>query len=162
MSQKETSYEEWAARVLSGKYELGGSYAVLIFIGPVPESPSEWRKTSNYVGAHHVLVSGMDKGRDREHITEGFVLLNDAIAERSGLHSFDPSVVEPYLTKELGWRIQKVNGDAVDPKDLHSLEIVVTAQEIVLKPGEVFPKPVGVPQKYPEITRGRPGGYKEA
>ena len=41
-------------------------------------------------------------------VVEGFVHLNLPIAKLSGLGSLDPDVVEPYLTKELQWRVKKV------------------------------------------------------
>ena len=106
---------EWTARVEFKKYELGTSFSVLIFLGPVPENPREWRISPNYVGGTHAFVNSTagrcsNCNNQRDLVTEGFVHLNDAIAEHSGLGSLDPSVVEPYLTHNLHWRVQKVCG----------------------------------------------------
>jgi tyrosinase len=34
---------EWTARIECNKFELGGSYSVLIFLGHVPDDPQEWQ-----------------------------------------------------------------------------------------------------------------------
>jgi tyrosinase len=104
---------DWTVRIHFKKYELGGSFAVLIFLGQVPNDPSQWRTAPTFVGSHHAFVnsaaSQCDNCREQaDLVVEGFVHLNSAIAERSGLSSFDPSVVVPYLTQNLHWRIQAV------------------------------------------------------
>lgn len=112
---KEGSKElrDWTVRIHFKKYELGGSFAVLIFLGQVPDDPSQWRSAPTFVGAHHAFVnsaaSQCDNCRDQaDLVIEGFVHLNSSIAERSGLSSFDPSVVAPYLKENLHWRVQAV------------------------------------------------------
>ncbi|KAG9029812.1 hypothetical protein FS837_003464 [Tulasnella sp. UAMH 9824] len=107
-------YYEWSARVHAKKFELGGSYSVLIFLGPVPDDPKQWRTSPSYVGAHHVFANSRMEDcencrRNSTENVEGFVSLNEAIAAHSGLNSFEPSVVEPYLKKELSWRVQKAS-----------------------------------------------------
>lgn len=104
---------DWTVRIHFKKYELGGSFAVLIFLGQVPNDPSQWRTAPTFVGSHHAFVnsaaSQCDNCREQaDLVIEGFVHLNSAIAERSGLSSFDPSVVIPYLKENLHWRIQAV------------------------------------------------------
>jgi len=104
---------DWTVRIHFKKYELGGSFAVLIFLGQPPEDPSQWRTAPTYVGSHHAFVnsaaSQCDNCREQaDLVVEGFVHLNSAIAERSGLSSFDPTVVAPYLKENLHWRIQAV------------------------------------------------------
>ncbi|KAF8988417.1 hypothetical protein BDQ17DRAFT_1374127, partial [Cyathus striatus] len=90
---------DWAARIHFKKYELGGSFAVLLFLGEVPEDPESWLVAPNLAG---------------------FVHLNNGIAQHSGLGSLEPDVVHPYLKKELHWRVQKVDGT---PAELTSLEV---------------------------------------
>jgi tyrosinase len=104
---------DWTVRIHFKKYELGGSFAVLIFLGEVPADPSEWRTAPTFVGSHHAFVnsaaSQCNNCREQADIVvEGFVHLNSAIAARSGLSSFDPSVVAPYLKENLHWRVQLV------------------------------------------------------
>jgi tyrosinase len=104
---------DWSTRIHVKKHELSGSFSVLIFLGEVPEDPEEWCTSPSFVGAHHAFVNGAadqcDNCRSQEDlVVEGFIHLNLAIAERSGLPSYEPSVVHPYLKDNLSWRIQSV------------------------------------------------------
>jgi len=104
---------DWSARIHAKKYELGDGYIVLIFLGQVPDDPSHWRTCPSFVGAHVAFVNTeaeqCDNCRDQaELVVEGFVHLNAAIAKQSGLSSFDPSVITPYLRDNLHWRVQAV------------------------------------------------------
>jgi tyrosinase len=108
-----SALNDWTARIHFKKYELGGSFAVLLFLGEVPEDASKWRSCRSLVGSHHAFVnsaaSQCDNCRDQADIVvEGFVHLNSAIAAKSGLSSYDPGVVSPYLKDNLHWRIQAV------------------------------------------------------
>lgn len=104
---------DWSAQIDVQHDELGSSFSIPIFLGEVPEDPSEWLTCPSFVGAHFEFVnpSAEECANCRAQsgiVTHGVVYLNDAIAERSGLGSFDPSVVEPYLKRELSWRVLKV------------------------------------------------------
>ncbi|KAF8061616.1 tyrosinase [Lyophyllum atratum] len=158
-----SDYHEWTARVEFSKYELGCSFSVLLFLGEVPEDPEEWLISPNFVGAHHAFVNSAsgecDNCRNQANIVvEGFVHLNSAIAEHSGLSSFDPAVIVPYLTQNLSWRIQKVDGT---PAELESLEVTVIGTPLSYSPGELFPVP-GDAHRYNGVTHGRSGGCRQA
>jgi tyrosinase len=103
---------EWTSRVHFKKHELGGGFAVLIFLGEVVEDPEQWRTSRSFVGAHHAYVSAASLYGGGQAlagaVSEGFVQLNAAIAERSGLSSYEPDEVVPYLKDNLDWRIQAV------------------------------------------------------
>ena len=104
---------DWTSRIHFKKYELGTSFAVLIFLGEVPEDPAQWRTCRSFVGSHHAFVnsaaSQCDNCRNQaDVVAEGFVHLNSAIAARSGLSSYEPHVVTPYLKDNLHWRVQAV------------------------------------------------------
>jgi tyrosinase len=108
-----TIIHDWACRIHCKKYELGGSFWVLIFLGDVPDDASQWRSCPSFVGGHYVFVNSSAEqcANCREQadvVTEGFVHLNKAIASRSKLPSFEPSVVSPYLKEKLHWRVQAV------------------------------------------------------
>ncbi|KAJ7611568.1 tyrosinase, partial [Mycena polygramma] len=155
---------EWTARIRVKKYEVGGSFLVLLFLGSVPEDPRHWRTSRNFVGAHHVFANSVPErcancrtNRDAE--VEGFVHLNDGIAEHSGLDSFDPAVVEPYLHNNLHWRVQKAGGEAVDLSNVPSLEVAVFSTPLSHSPGTPFPVP-GESHHHRHITHGRPGGSR--
>jgi len=156
---------DWTSRIHFKKYELGTSFAVLIFIGQVPEDPAQWRTCRSYVGSHHAFVnsaaSQCDNCRNQaDLVAEGFVHLSSAIAERSGLSSYEPNVVAPYLKENLHWRIQASNRTAVETSRLPSLEVTVVSTPLTHAPGEIFPVP-GEAQYHHHITYGRPGGARQ-
>ena len=104
---------DWAARIHSKKFELGQGYTILIFLGEVPSDDEHWRTCPSFVGAHCAFVnSATDQcancREQEELIVEGFVHLNEAIAKHSGLSSYEPSAVAPYLKDNLHWRVQSV------------------------------------------------------
>ncbi|KAI9443337.1 photo-regulated tyrosinase [Lactarius indigo] len=152
---------DWTARIHFKKYELGQSFAVLLFLGEVPEDASQWRTSPSFVGAHVAFVnSAADQcancREQAEIVAEGFVHLNTAIAKLSGLSSFDPTVVTPYLRDNLHWRVQAVALDR-----LPSLEVTVAAIPLTHEPGAIFPI-AGEPHYHHHITHGRPGGARQA
>lgn len=104
---------DWTARIRFKKYELGRSFSVLIFLGQVPDDPSQWRASPSFVGVHAAFVNSAAgqcaNCRDQEDVVvEGFVHLDTAIAKQSGDSSYEPGVVIPYLKDNLRWRVQTV------------------------------------------------------
>jgi len=104
---------DYTVRIQFKKYELGGSFSVLIFLGDVPGDPLQWRTSDAFVGGHSAFVNSAPSqcGNCRNQVdaySEGFVHLNSAIARWSGLSSYEPEVVRPYLKEKLHWRIQLV------------------------------------------------------
>jgi tyrosinase len=183
-NEGQTLVHDWTCRIHCKKHELGGSYWVVIFLGEVPDDPKQWRTCPSFVGGHYVFVSSGQRG---DTLTEGFVHLNNAIASRSGLSSFEPNVVVPYLQDNLEWRIEAVrvlslfvfddrrsfpnltptptslqaNRTAVDFSRLPSLEVTVSSTHLTYTPGSSFPE-AGEPHYHHHITYGRPGGARHA
>ncbi|TFY82262.1 hypothetical protein EWM64_g1750 [Hericium alpestre] len=157
---------DWTARIHVKKYEVGGSFSVLLFLGNVSEDPHAWRTSPNFVGAHHAFVNSSpghcaNCRRQHELVVEGFVHLNEAIAKHSNLGTFAPDAVRPYLKRELHWRVQKANGEVVPLEDVKSLEVTVIATPLTLEPGEEFPVP-GEGVHHHDITHGRQGGSRHS
>jgi tyrosinase len=108
---------DWTVRIHVKKYELRQSFTVLIFLGSVPDDPSQWRKASSYVGSHAAFANGSAEQcancrAQADVVTEGFVHLNRALGRHSGLSSYEPQVVSPYLRENLHWRVQGVRSCA--------------------------------------------------
>lgn len=104
---------DWTARIAFKKYEFGSSFSVLLFIGGVPENPEEWHVSPHFVGAHHAFVNSVaghcaNCRNQGDIVVEGFVHLTQYILRHAGLPSLEPGIVEPYLTNQLHWRVQKV------------------------------------------------------
>jgi tyrosinase len=154
---------DWTTRIEFKKYELGVSFSVLLFLSAVPEDPNEWQVCENLVGAHYAFVNTAagecENCRTQGNLVEeGFVHLNQAIAQHSGLGSLEPAVVEPYLTKQLRWKVQKLDGSVAE---LQNLEVSVIGTPLSYPPGAQFPVP-GERHRYNRITYGRPGGSRQA
>ena len=108
---------DWAVRIHVKKYELRQSFTVHIFLGEVPDDPLQWRKASSYVGSHSTFVNGSAEQcancrAQADVVTEGFVHLNRALGRHSGLSSYEPQAVSPYLRENLHWRVQAVRSCA--------------------------------------------------
>ncbi|KAJ7088152.1 photo-regulated tyrosinase [Mycena epipterygia] len=157
---------DWTARIEVKTYEVEGSFSVLLFLGAVPEDPTQWRTSTNFVGGHHVFANSVPDrcANCRTHPdaeAEGFVHMDEDIAEYSGLGSLEPNVVEPYLTHNLHWRVLKAGGQVVDLSSVPSLEVTVFATPLTLPTGSDFPVP-GERRQCGGITHGRTGGCRSA
>lgn len=113
-SVEHKSVLEWTARVQAKKFELGGSYTVLFFLGPVPEDPKDWRTAPSYIGAHFAFANSVASGCENcrnhsEMVSESYIGLNIALEARPDITSFDPEHVDPYLQANLRHRVQKVS-----------------------------------------------------
>lgn len=103
-----TTMHIWTARIRCAEHELKCSFSVIIFLGNVPENPSQWHRSSTCAGEHEVLVN-QNKGHGEDSIIEGFVHLNDGIESLLGLSSLEPDVVVPALKHNLQWRVLQVD-----------------------------------------------------
>ncbi|KAG8981525.1 hypothetical protein FRB93_008563 [Tulasnella sp. JGI-2019a] len=154
---------DWVARVQAKKYEIGCSFSVVFFIGDFPEDPKQWRSCPAYVGAHNAFVnsaaSQCENCREQQDVeTEGFVHLDAWLAAHSGLGTFEPSVLEPYLQKNLHWRVQKANREVVPTANVKSLVVDVISNPMKFGHGDMFPHHDGERTHHHTITHGRVGG----
>ncbi|KAF9023673.1 hypothetical protein BDZ89DRAFT_955396, partial [Hymenopellis radicata] len=149
---------DWTACIELDKFELGCSFSVIFFLGEVPTDPEDWLCCDTLVGTHNVLVYPGPAANSRKFLMKGGVRLDYAIAQRSGLSSLEPSVVEPYLAQALQWRVRKTDGT---PAELKSLEVYVLCTPLSYPPGDIFPV-AGETCRYNSITYGRPGGSRHA
>ncbi|CAG8756454.1 1092_t:CDS:2, partial [Acaulospora colombiana] len=89
-TQQPNHYLEWIATVtVSGDFN---------------SDPNEWSVDPNLVGRHAVFANNVEEG-----VVTGTVPLTAALAQRLGQNKIDnltPEEVNPYLQKELHWRIQ--------------------------------------------------------
>jgi len=97
---------DWGARIDAKKFELGHGYAVLIFLGEDPGDEEHWRTCPSFMNS--ATDERANCRKQEELVVEGFVHLNEAITKHSGLSSYEPSVVTPYLKNNLHWRVQSV------------------------------------------------------
>ncbi|KZV73216.1 tyrosinase [Peniophora sp. CONT] len=148
---------DWTVRVQSSVDALNGSYAVLLFVGPIPEDAAEFRDSHSFVGSHSVWTSAVMPGSDN---VESFVHLNGALSQRAGISSTDPEAVAPFLTQNIGWRVVK-DDELVGAEQVPSLNILAIATRMTLDANAALPD-YGEPQSYPDITAGQLGGQSSS
>lgn len=159
-------HHEYICNVVSQKFAMNGSYAVYVFLGNVSSnSTEELQLSSNLVGTYAVF-SNMPS--DDNHMANmdlkitGTVPLTTALLgkQQSGeLSSMRPVHVEPYLRKNLQWRVAKYNGGEVAVADVPDLSLNVVSSPIVPAADETeFPQ-WGAFTALTSVTAGKPGGY---
>lgn len=113
------------ARITVQKYALGASFRVCIFLVPDGQNnsiisetdASGWPSSPYYVGSMCAFVNGTHlpacdncvEQQENNLVIEGYVPLDEAIVEKSGLSSFAHEEVHDYLQRNLVWRCQKVS-----------------------------------------------------
>jgi len=98
------SRREWIALVQVDQGEMYGQFSILVFIGDVPTTVTDWQTTPSQVGG--CATFGEEQSRD-EHIIRGTVPLTEALVDKK-VDVNDPSSCVPYLRKNLKWVIKQV------------------------------------------------------
>lgn len=111
-------YRHYVANVVSSKFAVNGSYSVYVFLGDVgKEEPHEWPLSTNLVGSHSVFAALTKAGARMKTAgmnpikVTGAIPLTDSLLNKAAageVESMDSGTVEPYLRKNLQWRIAKV------------------------------------------------------
>ena len=108
-------FYDWTVQIESKQFELHASYSVTLFLGEVPIDTNGWPTSPNFAGTHTAFVNNSPKDckncqTHKDLITEGYVHLNQAIEKqrRGSRPFFKPAIIEPYLTKNLQWRVLRV------------------------------------------------------
>lgn len=150
---------EWTVEIRCKQYECGGSFSVLLFLGDIPDDPTE--RLASCIGSFDAFVNENPEEcsncQDRlDDTIQGFVHITSAIARRYNPGTYDPDNIAPLLTRDLKWRVQKIDGTVVQ---LPSLEVRVMTADLDLPLGASFPT-IGAPVYHDGITRGREGGSR--
>jgi tyrosinase len=100
-------FADWSAQIKFNRHEAGQSFSVCLFLGDIPEDPSQWLVSPNLVGARHAFV----RSTKNDHVSEeiGFIPINPWIADNTGLLSFAVELVKPLLINKLQWRVLLVS-----------------------------------------------------
>lgn len=96
---------DWFVRIHSGRFALGGSYNVLLFLGEPPASEAEWLKSSALLGIHTVFTSSRASMCANCHsqinnVDEGFVHITERL-ESLGLLKKPEGEIEKYIRDNL-------------------------------------------------------------
>ncbi|KEQ58869.1 Di-copper centre-containing protein [Aureobasidium melanogenum CBS 110374] len=159
-------HHEYICNIVSQKFAMNGSYAVYVFLGNVStNSTEELQLSHNLVGTYSVF-SNMPS--DNNHMADmdlkitGTVPLTTSLLgklESGELQSMLPAHVEPYLRKNLQWRVAKYEGGEVNVADVPDLSLNVVSAPITPAASEnEFPQ-WGAFTALTSVTAGKPGGY---
>lgn len=136
-------YYEWKVDIAADKSALNGTYQVYFFIGKPDRNPETWRTASNLVGSYVVwtmdnIVAPWLNASQVDPMVSGGVALNDALIKelgQEGLDSLNIQDAEPFLRKNLRWRITK-DGKKVNRRKVKNLGIKVLRSLVKLPPDE--------------------------
>ncbi|KAF8243965.1 Di-copper centre-containing protein [Wilcoxina mikolae CBS 423.85] len=166
---KDRTHREYFANVRAPKYRFNGPFVVHVFIGDFTDDYTQRPYDKNLVGSTHVFANDVSrtgcenckKNAENNLMVTGSVPLTSALLERiNELGSLEIDAVEPYLKKNLHWRIHRMNvvHDNIDRTTAEGVEFTVTSA-IVEHPTT----PQGLPvyrdwNPIPGITAGKPTG----
>jgi len=169
LTDKDNVYDEWFANIRVKKYALNQSFFVHVFIGDFDPEPFSWSFEPKLVGSHCVFVNDpetteCDKCKDDEtrqiQVTASIPLTTTLIScvkdrELKSLRSED---VEPFLIKNLHWRVTLLDDTHVRREDVPDLKLSIMSVD-VKKPDSDDKFPIwGKYAVHPIITAGRPAG----
>ncbi|KAI9775145.1 MAG: hypothetical protein M1839_001396 [Geoglossum umbratile] len=169
LTDKNGEYKEWFANIRVKKYALNRSFFVHIFIGEFDPEPFSWSFEPKLVGSHCVFVNDpgtteCSKCKDDEakqiQVTASIPLTTTLIdcVKAHELRSLSPEEVEPYLVKNLHWRVTLLDDTHVRREDTPDLKLSVVSVDVKQPESEgIFPT-WGDYAVHRIITAGRPAG----
>lgn len=149
------------------KHTLPSTFGIMIFLGDVPTDPETWSTSQALVGKMSILAQGAETGCDKcKHdqatgmLITGTVPLTETLVDKvhaGNVASLGSNDVEPYLIKNLHWRVKLLGGPEVPRDNVAGLKVIVSSTEVHVV--DHLPVPLGAPTLHPAITDGRPGGF---
>ncbi|TGO50344.1 hypothetical protein BOTNAR_0396g00080 [Botryotinia narcissicola] len=129
-------YTEWIANIQVEKFALSRSFFIHVFLGPFNDDPSSWSFEPNLVGTHCVFAKLSSSGAsvaDPNQLVTGTIPLTSALLDdisEGHLRSLDDVDVEPYLRKNLQYRITLLNDTEIDNSAVPSLKLSVVSSSV--------------------------------
>ncbi|KAF7875362.1 hypothetical protein EAF04_002534 [Stromatinia cepivora] len=129
-------YTEWIANIQAKKYALTKSFFVHVFLGPFKDDPSTWSFEPNLVGTHCVFAKLSSSGSvaaDPNQLVTGTIPLTSALLDdisQGLLKSLKDEDVEPYLEKNLHYRVTLLDDTEIDNSAVPSLTITVVSATV--------------------------------
>ncbi|KKY16976.1 putative tyrosinase precursor [Diplodia seriata] len=152
------------------KDAIDGVFTVFYFVGPLSELNNDphccWTTESNLAGLNHIFSARKENCSNCEDQAEAGLVVTSTSPINSTLRrnikagrlqSLKPDDVEPFLKKNLFWRVVKANRTTEDPAQVSSLKVSVSATYSVLRPGDIMPQ-FREGHYFPEITADHRSG----
>lgn len=161
------TYVEWITNLRTIKHGLSQTFRVYVFLGDFNPDPTTWPTEYNVVGRFTVLGRGgtsqcekCRQDQEDELVVTGTVPLTSALLQdivEGQLPSLEPEVVEPYLAKNLHWRVTVFDGSEKPRDEVPGLKVSVVSTKVRIGDDGV-PIYSGEYESHPNITDGRPAG----
>ncbi|THZ10344.1 Di-copper centre-containing protein [Aureobasidium pullulans] len=159
-------HHEYICNIVSQKFAMNGSYAVYVFLGNVSSnSTEELQLAPNLVGTYSVFSNMPFEDNHMMNMdlkVTGTVPLTTSLLEKyenGELRSMLPTDVEPYLRKNLQWRVSKYDGGEVAVVQVPDLSLNVVQAQVTPAADETeFPQ-WGAFTALTSVTAGKAGGY---
>jgi tyrosinase len=172
LTDKDHKYQEWFANIRVKKYALNESFFVHVFIGDFDPEPFSWSFEPKLVGTHCVFVNNPDttecqKCKDDNEkqiqVTASIPLTTALIdcVKDGDLKSLETGDVEPFLGKNLHWRVTRLNDEPVSREDVPDLKLSVVSVDVKQPDAEEKFPTWGDYKVHPVITAGRPAGLND-
>lgn len=164
----DNTYTEWITNMRAVKHGLSQTFRVLVFLGEFSPDPKTWPLEPNLVGRFTVLgrapnteCAKCKTDQENELVVTGTVplttaLLGEIVAGR--LASLKTEDVEPYLAKNLHWRVTMFNGEEKDRNEVPGLNVSVVSTNVRIGDDGV-PVYSDVYTVHPTITDGKSAGH---
>jgi len=153
---------EWYVDDVVKRLALNGSFTIYYFIGAIQGEPVDYIMSPSFAGSHHIFTSSRELcdncGRSEQQAQQvtGTTPITSMLldyVEIGELASMRPVHVEPFLIKNLKWRVVTGEGQRYNPRELSDFDLNLTCKVAPLpgQQGEVVYE--AYPQVIAEIIR---------
>ena len=160
----EGTYKQWAMNIRVNKFALAGSFIVYVFMGSPSKDATNWATEPSLVASYPVLRPTGTTPTDSLTIYGTVPLTRSLLGAVNSkkLPNLEVDAADPFLKKNLVWKIADSTGNEISISDIPSLKIYVVDQEVTPPSGaDDFPT-YGKITPHRDITAGKPGGLLES
>ena len=174
----DNKYLEWLVDIKAEKHAHNGDVVVHVFLAdPRDENPALYILNHNHVAAFSTLGQNRETGCEKCKVDQaekievtGQIPLTLALVERyqAGLiDGLNPEVVEPYLAKNLHWRVVTGNAQLTPRDQINGLLVGVVTCEVTVPldanafphyAANVVPRPAATTKKQENWSGDQPEG----
>lgn len=174
----DNKYLEWLVDIKAEKHAKDGNFVVHVFLAdPQDEKPALYIFNHDHVAAFSTLGQGRETGCEKCKVDQaerievtGQIPLTLALVERyqAGLlDGLTPEVVEPYLAKNLHWRVVTGNAQLAPRDQINGLLVGVVTCEVTVPTdvnalpryaAHVVPRPAATTRKQEDWSGDQPEG----
>ena len=174
----DNKYLEWLVDIKAEKHANDGDFVVHVFLAdPQDEKPALYIFNHDHVAAFSTLGQGRETGCEKCKVDQaerievtGQIPLTLALVERyqAGLvDGLTPEVVEPYLAKNLHWRVVTGNAQLTPRDQINGLLVGVVTCEVTVPTdanalpqyaAHVVPRPAATIRKQEDWSGDQPEG----